>query len=422
MKKLLILFIVIGGVSVVYSQNINGRFSSSLYTFERFDTANVSNTHLRTFQMLNLNLNYEDYSVRSYFNLENDFAQDIKSDPRLRFYNLYFEARNILEIANLKIGRQPIINSVAGGVFDGAMLTLKKYKFKLSGFYGGNVPAYQKLKLTENWSDNYIIGGKLSTTIVENFQFGLGYLNKNFKPESYTALRLDPDLNPISVLIENYSNQYEFITGEASYYLENTVFLNTRYDYDLNFSKTSKFEFDARVEEIDDLGLNLYYNYREPKVRYNSIFSVFDYGNTQEIEVGADYRINELFTLLGQFGYVSYKDDNSSRLGLGFATRWGNINYRKTFGYAGEMDALSLYSAYTFMEGLLTPSVGVSFVNYKVNKDDEANSLITLLAGINIRPLTQLSFDVQGQFLNNEIYNNDFRLLFKLNHWFNLNL
>ncbi|MCJ7554731.1 MAG: hypothetical protein MUO34_12710, partial [Ignavibacteriaceae bacterium] len=382
----------------------------------------VSETQLRTYQMLNLNLNYENFSVRSYLNLEHDFIKEIIDDPRLRFYNLYFEARNIMDIATFKLGRQPLFNSVAGGIYDGASLVLRKWDVQLSGFYGANVPAYQKLELIENWEDNYILGGKLSTTALEDFRFAVGYISKNFKPISYDTLRLGTDLNPIPYHIENNSSQYEFLTGEASYFMKNLVSVDTRYDYDLNFNQTSKFEIDARYEQIDDLGLNVYYNYREPRIRYNSIFSVFDYGNTQEIEFGGDYRIDQNFTVIGKFGYVTYKDDNSSRLGLGLATGYGTINYRKTFGYAGEMDALSLYSAYTFFDGLLTPSLGISFTNYKLSKDSEVNELTAFLAGVNFRPYRMLSFDVQAQYMNNKIYKNDLRFLFKLNHWFNLNL
>jgi hypothetical protein len=422
MKKIIFICLMFAVAIPIYAQNINGRFSSSLYSFERFDSTETSESHLRTYQMLNLNLNYENFSVRSYLNLEHDFATEMVDDPRLRFYNLYLEARNLLNVGTLKLGRQPLFNSVAGGIYDGASLVLKKWDVQLSGFYGANVPAYQELKLIEDFGDNYILGGKLSTSALNNFRFAIGYLNKNYKPQNYNALRLDPDLNPINVLIENKSNQYEFLTGEASYYQKGLVSLDTRYDYDLNYNQTSKFEVDARYEQIEDLGINVYYNFREPRIRYNSIFSVFDFGNTQEIELGSDYRIDKNFTVIGKFGYVSYKDDNSSRLGLGLATRYGTINYRKTFGYAGEMDALSLYSAYTFLDGLLTPSLGISYTNYKLSKDDVSNDLTTLLAGVNVRPYRMLSFDVQAQYMNNKIYKNDLRFLLKLNHWFNLNL
>ena len=421
MKKLIIL-LCFGASLVVSAQNINGRFSSSVYSFERYDSLNSSETYLRAYEMLNLNLNYANVSIRSFLNLEGDLSNKMDYDPRLRFYNLYLEARKIFDVATVKLGRQPLINSIAGGLFDGASLSLANTNYKLSAYYGGNVPAYQKLELIDNWNDNYLVGGKFTTTALKNFQFSVGYINKNFKPQSYEATRLTADLNPITVEIENKSNQYEFVSGEINYTSEGLVKAFTRYDYDINFKQTSKFEFDARTEAVEDLGIDVYFNYRQPKIRYNSIFAVFDYGNTYEVEVGADYKLSSAFTVIGKFGNVQYKEDNAQRVSLGLATQWGTLNYRKSLGYAGELDAISLYSGYTMLDGLLTPSVGVSYTKYKLSPDAESNNLTTLLAGVNIRPLRMLSFDLQAQYMDNKIYKNDFRFFFKLNHWFNFNL
>ncbi len=422
MKKFILLLFV-GASALVYAQNINGRLSSSLYSLERYDSLNSSEKYLRAYEMLNLNFNYENLSVRSFLNLEGNLSNKMEYDPRLRFYNLYFEARNLFDIATVKLGRQPIINSVAGGLLDGASLSLKNHVYKFTAYYGGNVPAYQKFELIDNWNDNYILGGKFTTTILNGFQIGIGYINKNFKPQSYETIRLSSDLNPITVEIENKSNQYEFVTGEVNYSQAGLVNIFTRYDYDLNFKQTSKIEFDARTEAVDRLGINVYFNYREPKIRYNSIFAVFDYGNTYEVELGADYKITNGITVNGKFGNVQYKDDNSQRIGIGLTTGLGTVNYRKTFGYAGELDAVSLYSGYTVLDGLLTPSIGVSYTKYKLSPTDaESNNLTTLLAGLNIRPLSTLSFDIQAHYMDNKIYKNDFRFFFKLNHWFNFNL
>lgn len=163
------------------------------------------------------------------------------------------------------MGRQPIINSVAGGLYDGASLTLKHSDYKLNAYYGGNVPAYQKFELIENFDQNYIMGGKFTTTVLTNAQIAVGYVSKNFQSQNYLANRLDPDLNLIEVEIENKSNQYQFVTGEVNYSMPGIVDVFTRYDFDLNYEQTSKFEFDARTEAVERLGVNLYYNYRQPK-------------------------------------------------------------------------------------------------------------------------------------------------------------
>ena len=65
MKRLVFLFgIIIFLNSGAFAQSINGRFTSSIYSFERFDTLNVSSTYARTYQMLNLNINQGNYSLK----------------------------------------------------------------------------------------------------------------------------------------------------------------------------------------------------------------------------------------------------------------------------------------------------------------------------------------------------------------------
>src|SRR5690606_33413481 len=162
------LFILLLISTPLLSQNINGRISSSLYMFERFDTVDVSNDYMRTFQLLNLNINEGSFSLKSYINLENDFTNDIAGDPHVRFYNLYLEGRNLFDLFTIRFGRQPLFTSVAGGMFDGVNLDVKYSDFKLTGYYGGNVPAYQKLKLTENFDDNYILRSEEHTSELQS--------------------------------------------------------------------------------------------------------------------------------------------------------------------------------------------------------------------------------------------------------------
>jgi hypothetical protein len=423
MKNILVLAGILFGFSCFTSaQNINGRFSSSLYAFERFDTVDVSNTHLRAYQLLSLNINKDKFSLQSYMNFETDLSKELQDDPRLRFYNLFLEGRDLFNVATIRLGRQPLFNSIGGGLFDGASLSLKHDRYRLSAYYGGNVPAYQKLEITDKWEDDYVYGGKFSVRIMPELNFAAGYINKNFKPMEYYAIRIGEDLNPINTLIQQNSNQYRFLFGEVSYDMKKVFATDIRYDFDLNYEKTSKFEFNGTYFRVQDFRFNVYYNYREPLVRYNSIFSVFDFGNTQEIEGGVDYVINRDYTISGKFGNVVYRDDNSQRITLGLLTTFGSLTYRKNLGYSGELDAVSLYTAHTFLDGLLTPSAGVSYTNYKLWEDTESNNLTTLLAGFNIRPWRSLSFDVQGQYMDNKIYKNDLRFFFKLNYWFNSNL
>jgi len=410
-----------GLTAIIFPQNINGRFTSALYTFERFDTLNISATHARTFQMLYLTFGSRNVSLKSYMNLEADIAEDLVYDPRFRMYNLYLDVRNLFDAVYLKLGRQTLYNGVGGGVFDGLTLGVNYKGFDINGFYGGNVPSYQKLKFTDDLSNDYVAGGKITVNAITNTRIALRYINKNFKNITYTTTRLDPNLNSIEYLINNSSQQYEFLTAEVSYFQPENFRIDTRYDYDLNYSATAKFEITGRYEAIEDVGLSVYYNYREPRIRYNSIFSVFDFRNSQEIEIGGDYLISGTYKLIGKFANVSYENESSQRISLGLSSRWGTISGRKTFGYAGELTSISFYTAQTILDGLLTPSFSFAYTRYKLSTSISTNEMITGLLGLNYRPIRTLSFDVQGQYMNNKIYNNDFRLLLKLNFWFNSN-
>jgi len=422
MKKLIfIICIFIGAAVSTFPQNLNGRVSSSYYTFQRFDSASSYSTHLRAFQMLNLNFNQDNFSVRTYLNFEHDISKPQLTDPRLRVYNLYVEGRKLLKVFTVKLGRQPLFNSVAGGIFDGINVDMKKGAYKVTAYYGANVPAYQKFEVNKYWAEDFIAGGKFMTSAIENTNITLSYVNKHFKAQDYWAQRMDENLNPITVLIKNNSTQYEFANAQVSYDLEKIFSVDTRYDYDLKYKETSKFEISGTYKQLKDVHFNVYYNYREPLIRYNSIFSVFDYGNTQEYEIGADYFVSNAAWLSMRYGNVKYKDDNSSRITVGLNTDYGSLSFRKTFGYEGELASLSAYSARTMLDGTLTPSVGISYTNYQLSTDSETNHLTTLLAGFNYRPMRILSFDIQGQYMDNKIYRNDFRLFFKVNYWFNTN-
>lgn len=421
MKKYIFGLIILFLPLITSSQNLNGRFSSSLYTFERFDNNTSSETFIRTFQSLNLNFNIGSLSLRTRTGMEANLGNALDQDVRFRFYNLYLEGRDLLGAITLKLGRQPLFTPVAGGLFDGVNLKINYAGFSVSGFYGGNVPAYQKLELTEDFANNYVMGGRFEVNPFDNFRLGVNYIDKNYKAEDYNTLRLNSDLDPMTILIQSKSNQYKYVSADAWYELEGLFEISTRYEYDLNIETTSRIEFDGRIKLTDNIGLNGYYNYREPQIRYNSIFSVFNFGNTQEIEGGLDYRLVKFATFYAKYGNVKYEDENSSRITVGANTELGSLSYRKNLGYAGELDAVSIYSARTFFDGLLTPSIGVSFTTYKLSKDAESNNITSFLAGMNFRPWRTWSFDLQGQYFNNKIYRNDFRVLLKVNHLFNTN-
>lgn len=414
-RHLLILLLL--PATMIFGQSINGRVTSSVYFFERADTKEASSVNATGYHYANLNLNYENFSLRTSLNADNFFNFD--APARLRVYNLYIESRKLFNIATVRIGRQPIFNSVLGGNFDGVMVDLNYSQVGLKAYYGGNVPAYQKLEFTDDLSNDFVLSGELSTSIIPGVFVAAGYTDKNFKTSSYSALRLDENFNPINVLIWEKSNQFKLLHGRLNIGLVEDFMLSTKYEYDLNYKTTSRVEANLVNTSVENLLLEGYVNYREPRVRYNSIFAVFDFANQMEYELGGTYSFNPQLNLFVRGGLVQYNDDNSGRITVGLGTSHGTVSYRKTFGYAGELDAISVYGAKSFFDGLVTPTVGITYASYKLSADSEKNDLLTFLAGVNFRSLRYLSFDIQAQYLKNKIYKDDLRAIFKVNYWFN---
>ena len=162
------------------------------------------------------------------------------------------------------------------------------------------------------------------------------------------------------------------------------------------------------------------YNFRKV-FRHNPVNVFFIKYQGEFLLKLADYFFDKTLWLTARYGQVNYRDVNSQRISFGVNTNYGSINFRKTLGYEGELFSVSGYSAKTFFEGQLTPSVGISYTQYRLSTDDPTNHLITVLAGFNYRPIRMLSFDLQGQYMDNKIYSNDYRVFLKANYWFNTN-
>ena len=167
MKKLLltgILFLM----PAVMAQNINGEYHPPFYTFERYDSTNVSETYIRNFESVYLNVSQNKFSLKTRVNFETNLSNSLDNDPRLRFYNLYAEFRDIADIATIKLGRQSLFNSVAGGLYDGVNLQFRYNIFKLKGF------TEETFRHIKNWKLPTI--GAMITSWVVNLQLILSII------------------------------------------------------------------------------------------------------------------------------------------------------------------------------------------------------------------------------------------------------
>ncbi len=424
MKKLahILLTLVLTAITlplVSFSQLVNGRLIGSFYTFEKFDTVGVSKKFVRGFQSALFDVSYADFSLHTHFQVAGNLQSKLDEVPDYRFYYLYAKWKNILDVAEFSFGRMPYFAGVGNGTLDGALLRVwcPENKFKLTLYGGQTTPLEYELKEWKKLKNNFTVGSQLLINAIDNTRIGISYVNRHRERTGYWATREDSLLNPVQVYVVPTVAQEQYLSGDVSYRYEN-LSVYGRYDYDLNSEKTQRGQLGVRFGVMDDLHISADYIHREPRVLFNSFFSIFDVKAVDEYEVGADYMVTAEYRAFARVAYVKYSGDNSVRYTAGVAHRFVGLTYRGSSGYAGELTNLSLQALYPLMDNKLVPSLGLAYISYKYDASSKREDGVAGTLGASVRPLQQLSFDLQGQYLTNKIVKSDLRLFGKINFWF----
>ena len=416
---LLFLFIAIG-VCGASAQFVNGRFVTSFYTWDSFDTVGVSNTYLRAFQSVQLSVSQGDVSVHTFLQGSMNAVNTFGDVGRVRFYNLYVSVANVGNVVDLDLGRQAIYAGVGNGSIDGIRARAKFWDDRIivTG-YGGATVSDDFSGVRRDMHDNVSFGGQVVTTAVPNSRIGLSYMNRRTERDPYYALRAhDTTFIPTLTYITFDPEAEEYGSIDASYTCGERLSAYGRYDYDFNLTQTSRGQGGVRVNATDKIAVTLDYIYRAPHLDYNSIFSVFTSSTTQEMEGGLEYGFTPLLRAFGRIATVKYTDVNSHRWTLGLNAGYGSFAYTGNDGYAGHLQSLSLQGGYPVLSKMLVPSLGVSYAWYRMSPDSRANVAVALLAGAVVRPTNAFSFDVQGQWLTNQLLSHDVRLQARVSYWF----
>jgi hypothetical protein len=177
-------------------------------------------------------------------------------------------------------------------------------------------------------------------------------------------------------------------------------------------------EANARFTISNHFKFSAGYAYREPQLSYNTIFWVFDIQKYQEVESGIDWFFRHNSSVFVRVSDVLYNDGSSLKLQAGLSNAAYGVSFIKYTGYAGASDGAYAYFNRDVIYNLLALTTSFSFSRYKIGEytTDRVNSVSGLL-GLVYRPIPQLSFDLQGQFIKNRIYNFDTRVLFGFNYW-----
>jgi hypothetical protein len=431
--KLLSVTILFLFTGILNSQSLNLRFSTYFYGWQRADTITATGSegktmHLRGYENLLLEFNKNKWSFNTLLQTEEDVIKKNGDGFNYRVYNLYVKGSNLFNVLDLKLGRQYVFAGAGKGPIDGLYFKVKAGKnkeYQIAGYSGVLTPYdYSFKNYPKKIQDNFMAGGQFSYYGVRDLFASLSYMVKNRQLPSYYAFRLDTALNTKEILIEPDSKA-DMIAGlDFNYtYLMKHNFYGKAY-FDVYRQKLYRGEFNARIRVMDNMNVLAGYTYREPMLSYNTIFWVFSYKRTHEVEGGADYTLKNGINVYAKVSDVIYDKtvdslkNNSLKINVGFSHPSFGLSFVRYMGYSGESDGVNGYYMREIVKEKLSTTAAVSFSRYYLGEFeyDKVNSFSGLI-GITFRPTPQVSIDAQGQFLFNRIYKLDSRFLIGFNYW-----
>lgn len=421
MKRMLLLLsgclLVIAGSAE--AQRFQGRFVTSGYVWQRSDTVDVTSTHVFGFQLMQLSLATENVTVQTYLQVFNDFAGPLKNRAQGRVYNLFAQWRNIGGLADVSVGRQYIFAGVGNGGIDGGSFTLRflNSRVRVLGYGGALVPAGQKSKFFQDMSDNFMVGGRVRFEPVDFATISLSFVQKDIKPKAYSAIRGDSITPVYSVEIKPTASAEQYLGADFDVSYNRLETVNGRLEYDMYLEKLSRIQLFTRVRVLDRLAVTGEFLQRDPRLRYNSIFSVFSYNTLHDYEGGIEYEFLPGWNAVAQLGSVSYGDESNTQLTLGVNGKYVGGSLSHTTGYNGKISSASLNAGYPLMNRMLTPTLLLSYAQYKLSDAvTDLDAAFAMGIGLVYRPMPVLSVDGQLQWITNKIYQNDVRLMLRASY------
>ncbi len=403
---------------------VSGRFVTTFYSYQQYDTSNTAKLSLRGFEAMQLNFGTGNYQLHTYLLATNDFVTKLPNDPLLRAANLYFEARNIGHVLDLKLGRQPVFSRVGVSSFDGlsANARLLGDKISLFAFGGALPPMNERVELNTDLKDNMLYGAQAYYSPFDNFRIGGAYVDKNFKPPSYYTYRLSESYNTPgaqdSILINPDAIANRFVSGDLFYYT-NKISGYFRMDYDLNLYDINRTEVTFRYSPFTTFSANVGYYHRNANLPYNSIFSVFDHSGTDELDLGANYLFTNDITAFASYDRIFYTGANSNQVTVGTSIYLFTLSYSHNDGFAGNLNGLNAQFIYPFMNQKFVVIASASATDYKVLQELTTTSrLYSGSLGLTYRPIKLLSMTLQGQYYQDPVFKNDLRGYLQVNYYF----
>lgn len=439
--------------SLIHSQSLNARFSTSVYSWENQFADSTASKSFRGYQTALIHaygVGLPNLSFHTYFRGAYDMGSGkVTDNPDYRVYSMYAQWKNTDQKAyqlDVRAGRQQVLTGLRSPTIDGIRVDYSsENNYSISGYYGALPPADGSLAVLKPF-ERHAMGAKVSTSKFLKTHASLTFVDKS-RDGAYA--------HTLNYLGGDSLFRYPDMQERLIAFDLNRVFLEKvnwfyHVEYDMLQKNLRRISTDVQYTHDKNLFVAAEYIYRRPNVMYNTIFSSFDdiHAN-QEIWLRGNYRINDLWSVNAEYANVFYDLKDAWRYGLGVGFWRTSLNYQRRMGYGGTIDMISAAAYYPVNDKLRT-DCSVSYARFDLADDitkdswpypanpgdwdrynlerqimSNTNTSITATARVNYEFFRSFNVDVEGQFLlqnikSSPIYagnKSDLRLFIRANYW-----
>jgi hypothetical protein len=166
--------------------------------------------------------------------------------------------------------------------------------------------------------------------------------------------------------------------------------------------------------------------HRAPSLFGNSLLSVFDAGDYDEVSGRGGTWVTPKIRVFGNAAATFFEEDDSQRFAAGVEVGRGSLSYHRRMGFGGDLDGVTGSYHHPLRDWVTVRAEGgVSRFRFLDDQEDRNISGVIGIGG-ELRPRRNLAFDLEVQNLAQDLhtqaafagYTHDFRGHLRVSYWF----
>lgn len=406
----LLFFLLLG--SPIWGATLSGRLTSSAYSWQAREAGGTDVRHLRLYQVAMLNMGQvggQALSLHTHLQFSGDVLDELNGREHYRVYSAY--AKWAQKGWDVRFGRQRIYGGVGFGTIDGGRASVRATDWlQVTGYAGMLTPLVPDDGIG-TWDEGHLWGGQVMVDVKKTY-VTMSYAERSREPLAYLGAG-----RYSQVLINNDGTQFRRLGVDARHDWDKGS-LYGRVDMDADAWEVQEFEVAGEAQVSDVLSLAAEFEHRKPSLYLNSILSVFEVQDNQEVEVRATYKVNDQAKVLLRGTRSFFDGDSAWHLGGGLIVGRAYFGYARRMGYSGDNDSFTA-SIQHVMNDMWTVQANGSVASYRLyDAQVSRDRAWTGSVGARYQAQKTLSLDVEAQVLHNAYYNRDARIFVRGSYWF----